>query len=752
MLSKVFTNVAVDVQVGLALKYATPKKDEPQETAMDAIKLSSVLRSIHKSTKSEETMMVAAEAAAKELLGCGDVKVSVLAKCGAEHVVANRNGANLSCGVSTVCLSSKSSKIVNNPSAEPSYTQPKSEDCKVRNMLVSPILCDNNEAMGFITAINKHRGVFTIADKDILEQVAGAASVALQHVNEIEKLTRESHRIAAVASILRARQSDEPLSETWKMAIKCICDLFEPEFAAIFVCDHINNEVFNVATKEAECIEGLTLPFGKGFVGTVAETGRSLLTENAYNDPRFCRHVDSVSGQLTKSVLCLPIPGFQRNSRPVAVFQVINRGNGKSFSEEDEQAMASICNELSLLLRWKSTELNDLRHRIKRLHVLAHQTEDLEASILREYGSSIGITLEYESSPRKVSDFLADRSGSVGEEIVMLSSDVLSLITNHNADPFVINDSVMIELAIQMLTSYGLTEKFSIDIQELRNFLTLVRSKYRPSNAFHNFKHAWGVMQMSYMILHYGADKFLTDIDVLALLLSAICHDLDHPGNNNAFEIAIRSELAILYSDDAVLERHHLAVTHELLENPSVQILSGLTAAQRSELRASVTHAILATDMSQHFKILEDIIRRTSTDAPYSQSDPVSRKALIGHILHSADIGAQTQCRTVALKWTDRLVEEFSAQAAREIECNIPLTPFLHGLDDELKKMQLQVGFVNGVVSPLWVALAACFPDMEPAITQLEGNKNYYAAEVDRITALRAAQAAEGGPNSSNNP
>jgi len=286
--------------------------------------------------------------------------------------------------------------------------------------------------------------------------------------------------------------------------------------------------------------------------------------------------------------------------------------------------------------------------------------------------------------------------------------EITALITNHNTDPFGLKESVMIDLAVQMISSYGLLEKFHIDAQHLQAFIHLVRSKYRPSNAFHNFFHAWGVMHMSFVLLRSGADQLLTDLDILALLLSAVCHDLDHPGNNNAFESAIRSELAILYSDDAVLERHHLAVTHQLLENPTMQLLAGLSASERIELRSSMTSAILATDMSQHFKILDDILRRTSTETPYSQSDPVSRKALIGHLLHSAYIGAQTQCREVALQWTDRLVAEFSSQAAREIEMGIPLTPFLHGLDDECKKMQLQVGFLNGVVNPLWTAWHQC--------------------------------------------
>ena len=49
------------------------------------------------------------------------------------------------------------------------------------------------------------------------------------------------------------------------------------------------------------------------------------------------------------------------------------------------------------------------------------------------------------------------------------------------------------------------------------------------------------------------------------MFVAALCHDIDHPGHTNAFEINISSELAIMYSDDCVLEHHHAATTFRVL-------------------------------------------------------------------------------------------------------------------------------------------------------------------------------------------
>ena len=63
--------------------------------------------------------------------------------------------------------------------------------------------------------------------------------------------------------------------------------------------------------------------------------------------------------------------------------------------------------------------------------------------------------------------------------------------------------------------------------------------------------------------------------------LAALCHDLGHTGHNNAFHVATSSDLAILYSDQSVLEMHHLASTFKLLqekdeeEGPIVRTANG---------------------------------------------------------------------------------------------------------------------------------------------------------------------------------
>ncbi len=70
--------------------------------------------------------------------------------------------------------------------------------------------------------------------------------------------------------------------------------------------------------------------------------------------------------------------------------------------------------------------------------------------------------------------------------------------------------------------------------------------------------------------------KFQDDIDYLALIFSALMHDVNHTGKNNTYEMNTFSKLAIKYNDKSVLEQHHSAVTYQILSQSDSDIFARL--------------------------------------------------------------------------------------------------------------------------------------------------------------------------------
>jgi hypothetical protein len=97
-------------------------------------------------------------------------------------------------------------------------------------------------------------------------------------------------------------------------------------------------------------------------------------------------------------------------------------------------------------------------------------------------------------------------------------------------DVWALERDEMIDGVILMFDNLGLLEEFDIPIDKLRNFAKEIQRNYH-NNPYHNFRHAFDVMQMCYTFLVESKAKvYLTKQDKLVLLIAALCHDVDHPG------------------------------------------------------------------------------------------------------------------------------------------------------------------------------------------------------------------------------
>lgn len=318
-------------------------------------------------------------------------------------------------------------------------------------------------------------------------------------------------------------------------------------------------------------------------------------------------------------------------------------------------------------------------------------------------------------------------------------------IMDYDLDPYDYSDDELCEFIVAMFYFYNIAQIFSIPEDRLRCFVSRVRESYRPPSEviFHNFKHVFNVTHMTFQMLICGVDQKLTAFDVFALLVAALCHDIDHPGVNNHFMISSANSLAILYANDSVLERHHahktqimLAAVEEKASSTSLSrdewdILVGLTKADRDSFIGIVVHAILATDMTHHMKKVDFFVTHSKREVPFADchnSTDEQRKELLRSILHTTDIGAQTQSTSVAVRWGNTVGREFSAQYQKELSLGMTPSLIMADLDDARKLALLQSEFIASIILPLWAAVAVCFPKVQPRVQQLHKNLEHYLA------------------------
>eukprot|EP00976_Prorocentrum_cordatum_P013429 267835-Prorocentrum_minimum.AAC.2 len=78
--------------------------------------------------------------------------------------------------------------------------------------------------------------------------------------------------------------------------------------------------------------------------------------------------------------------------------------------------------------------------------------------------------------------------------------------------------------------------------------LDAVEQRY-GKHPYHSFRHAVDVTHAMFLLLEAcEAKAFLDELDILALMIAALFHDIDHPGLNNGFLVKTSDPLAIRYN------------------------------------------------------------------------------------------------------------------------------------------------------------------------------------------------------------
>ena len=113
----------------------------------------------------------------------------------------------------------------------------------------------------------------------------------------------------------------------------------------VFLVDAEKNEIWSLVGLGLEQ-QVIRLPADRGIAGWVAQNGRSVRLENAYDDPRFEPEVDRRIGFTTKRLLCLPI----RNEAGaiVGVLQLLNKE--EPFTSEDEAFLDALSAHVAIAL------------------------------------------------------------------------------------------------------------------------------------------------------------------------------------------------------------------------------------------------------------------------------------------------------------------------------------------------------------------------------------------------------------------
>ncbi|XP_064221171.1 rod cGMP-specific 3',5'-cyclic phosphodiesterase subunit beta isoform X2 [Aotus nancymaae] len=327
----------------------------------------------------------------------------------------------------------------------------------------------------------------------------------------------------------------------------------------------------------------------------VAESGFICNIMNASADEMFTFQEGALddSGWLIKNVLSMPIVNKKEEIVGVATFY--NRKDGKPFDEQDEVLMESLTQFLGWSVMNTDTydKMNKLENRkdIAQDMVLYHVKCDRdEIQLILPTRTRLG---------KEPADCDEDELGAILKE-ELPGSTTFDIYEFHFSD-LECTELELVKCGIQMYYELGVVRKFQIPQEVLVRFLFSISKGYRRIT-YHNWRHGFNVAQTMFTLLMTGKLKsYYTDLEAFAMVTAGLCHDIDHRGTNNLYQMKSQNPLAKLHGS-SILERHHLEFGKFLLSEETLNIYQNLNRRQHEHVIHLMDIAIIATDLALYFK------------------------------------------------------------------------------------------------------------------------------------------------------
>ncbi|XP_036380143.1 cGMP-dependent 3',5'-cyclic phosphodiesterase-like [Megalops cyprinoides] len=556
---------------------------------------------------------------------------------------------------------------------------------EARSMLCVPVVSRaTSQVVALACAFNKRGGeMHTQVDERKIQHCFRYTSSVLTSTlafQKEQKLKSECQALLQVAKNLFTHLDD--VSVLLQEIIAEARNLSNAEICSVFLLDRVSHElvakVFDGGVVNEEEKE-FRIPADQGIAGHVATTGKILNIKDAYSHPLFYRGVDDSTGFRTRNILCFPIK--DENNEVIGVAELVNKINGPWFNRFDEDlatAFSIYCGiSIAHSLLYKKVHEAQFRSHLANEMMMYHmkvsdeEVTKLMSNGIQPVGENHPHFAEFTYTPRSLSDESTPRA------------------------------------VLSMFEDMGFINTYKINLHTLARFCLMVKKGYRDP-PYHNWMHAFSVSHFCYLLCkNLQLTNYLEDIEIFALFVSCMCHDLDHRGTNNSFQVASKSVLAGLYSSEgSVMERHHFAQAIAILNTQGCNIFDKFSRKDYQRMLDLMRDIILATDLAHHLRIFKDL--QKMAEEGYNPKNSQHHSLLLCLLMTSCDLSDQTKDWKTTRKIAELIYKEFFSQG--DLEKAMGNRPSEMMDREKAYIPELQTSFMEHIAMPIYKLLQDLFP------------------------------------------
>ncbi|XP_072528214.1 cGMP-specific 3',5'-cyclic phosphodiesterase [Salminus brasiliensis] len=583
--------------------------------------------------------------------------------------------------------------------------------CKPKSILSLPILNQQAEVIGVVMAVNKTGKVFSKDDEKVLSSHTTFLGMMLENKQLAEKTEQQCQHSQIVLELVRLLAEQHQSLETVLVRMATVvlhaskaklCNVFvsDPDSKELFswmVCVEHNEQRQSTSSARRDVdVQDIFYAYAVRVRNTMKKLTVAMETSVTQT---------AAAGARLHKLTCAPIRDRQKRV-VLGVCQLLNKANAdpdesSSFSRTEERllqvfveycAVAFVTFNVQRTAERSVTKLT-ITEEVLSYHMCVAELENLEESVIPS-ASALG---------------LVDFSFS-------------------NAD---LPAAANVQAAVRMFLDLNLLQNLSVDYKTLCRWVLSVRRGYRSNVAYHNWSHALSTAHCMFAILRRTEQlqRNFSSLEILALMVSALSHDLDHRGVNNSYIERAQQPIAQLYSHSA-LEHHHFNICLLILNNPESGILGNLSAEDYKACIGMIEKNILATDLNVYMYKRAEFFELAENQTLQWKNEG-HRELLRSVLMTACDVCAITKPWRVQRQVAQLVAEEFFAQGDRERqEFNIqPIAVMDRRNSTRLPELQVQ--YIDSICSPLFRALSSLFESCAPLLDGCMRNREKWESLIE---------------------
>uniref|UniRef100_UPI0037E897B4 cGMP-specific 3',5'-cyclic phosphodiesterase n=1 Tax=Semicossyphus pulcher TaxID=241346 RepID=UPI0037E897B4 len=606
-------------------------------------------------------------------------------------------------GIMGCVLASGTQMNLRDVSEDPRFELDDEQSSKIRTVLSVPIKNHREEVVGVVVMINKRTdsdesvSVFTNMDEKVLSNHMDVLGMVLDNVQLYESSRQEAKRSQALIEMAQVLSKEHHSFEILlsRMAAT-IMPFTRAQYCTIFIPSKQTKDCFaRVIHLECEELGSSCQIYRRERDISDIDPSYALRTLNAMET----LNMSEGSEESLQSLICCPVRN-ERSEDVIAVCQLMSKRSRDS-------------DELEAFNRYDERLLEDLA---------------VYCGLALQYVQAVQITEERRASIEVTQEVLAYHITAAEQEIQVLqeatipSAKTLSILDFHFSG-FGLPEDMTSQATVRMFLDLNLVQDFNIDYKTLCQWVLTVRRGYRNNVPYHNWGHALSTAQSMFAIL-MATDQLQTifsRLEILALMIASLSHDLDHRGVSNSYIERSQQPLAQLYGHSS-LENHHYNLCLFILNNTGSQILSSLSSEDHRAVQQMIKRAIIATDLTVFMERRKEFFCLTKKSKVSWKSEK-QRDLLRSMLMTASDLSAITKPWHEQRRIANLVAMEFFAQGDKEKE-EFKIKPVgIMNRENSTRLPYLQVEYIDDICYPLYKAVSTLFDTCSPLLKGCKKNR-----------------------------